>query len=1054
MSHDRRNDDDAADWLLAQLAAGPSRPRVEPPIVPPPTDAAPTSPEPTVVPRPVEPGPRSEEVLDWFSLAEPSSATDAATRALPVIGDPPAAAPAPTSVEPSTAGLPLAPATPPAAPFPPVAEPTSGLPAWSPPFTVGGAPAAPSATSAFGAAATPSAEPVEPPPGPVTPTGPFAFTWGGGDLDSEDAIRAAFRSLSDPTPIPPAPIPPAAAAPVPPASPAPASQVPAPQLPEPQAPASAEAESPFAGYPSPPVARQSFTPAPGLAPAAEEPSATPRVEPTVTPRHPITPSTAPAGWDELAAHADPEPTPPTASSPPAASGGRFGAFASDTFGAEAADPFRALIDGSPRAGEPEPPLAAAFPAPEPTAAPAPASFSPSIPNENTTPRGFPFLEVRGEADEPVVEPVGLQADVAANRRAPFPAFASASGDHPGQDSQPDEPVDDLLAALGSGTARPSRSDQPSSFAEPTDRDAGAGAPPERGGPPTGDDGAFGALGFSFDDGDEEDEVVDDPREGRPAKSGIRGRLFGRGRAPADDADAPEVAAADAVAEPTAVLPSVPATPSATPLPTTPETPATPPASAFDAAEPARPESPIARELAETGYFWNLTPDPEAADPKADAPAVPERPTAFDEDWPEPEPASFAPAVTQPDWFDDRPDLSVEEPDRRADDADDLGVLPQPAQPIDAEPVEAQPIDQPGRPTFTASLFLPPTEAEPEPDVDAQPSWSFADDSPAVPDRHTGSAADAPTAMFPPASAGAASPDDDDDPLAALFGTKPARPSPPLQDPFSTGSPLGDAAGTSAPADRVAADAGPFAAFAAPAAAAAATTPAPTTPAPPTTRPGAPRTGGSGGTRGSGSGSGGAGGPGGRSDGGNRTVRILAWVAGGLVAALVLVGLFFLGTQLSGGGGQAAEPVTTPTQTEEAPVAAPTAPQPPGVHAWNTLFGGECLDPFESAWAEEFTVVDCAAPHAAQLVYRGTLPGEEGSPFPGEAEIASQMNLLCTAPGIIDVAAVSGIEDLQVQAAFPVTEEQWADGERTYYCFANRAGGEPLTAGIAGPGPAA
>ena len=173
-----------------------------------------------------------------------------------------------------------------------------------------------------------------------------------------------------------------------------------------------------------------------------------------------------------------------------------------------------------------------------------------------------------------------------------------------------------------------------------------------------------------------------------------------------------------------------------------------------------------------------------------------------------------------------------------------------------------------------------------------------------------------------------------------------------------------------------------------------------------------------------------------------------------MAALVLVGLFFLGTQLSGGGGGAASaPSETPTPTE-APVAAPTAPQPAGVHPWNTLFGGECIDPFESAWAEEFTVVDCAAPHAAQLVYRGQLPGDEAAPFPGETEIASQMNLLCTAPGVIDVAAVAGVEDLQVQAAFPVTEEQWTSGERSYYCFANRGGGEPLTASIAGPGPAA
>ena len=83
-----------------------------------------------------------------------------------------------------------------------------------------------------------------------------------------------------------------------------------------------------------------------------------------------------------------------------------------------------------------------------------------------------------------------------------------------------------------------------------------------------------------------------------------------------------------------------------------------------------------------------------------------------------------------------------------------------------------------------------------------------------------------------------------------------------------------------------------------------------------------------------------------------------------------------------------------------------------------------------------------------------LPGDAAAPFPGEAELASQMNLLCTATGrdrprrrrrYGGPAGAGG--------SFPVTEEQWAEGERNYYCFANRAGGEPLTASIAGPGPA-
>jgi len=172
-----------------------------------------------------------------------------------------------------------------------------------------------------------------------------------------------------------------------------------------------------------------------------------------------------------------------------------------------------------------------------------------------------------------------------------------------------------------------------------------------------------------------------------------------------------------------------------------------------------------------------------------------------------------------------------------------------------------------------------------------------------------------------------------------------------------------------------------------------------------------------------------------------------------VALLVIAGLFWLGTQITKGSAVAAS--GTPTaETSETPTPEPTAPQPAGVHAWDTLFGGECLEPYTDAWQQEFTVVDCATPHAAQLVYRGTLPGDASAAYPGEAELASQMNLLCTAPGVIDVKAVSGMTDLQVQGSYPATAEQWGEGARDYYCFASRSSGEKLTATIAGPGPAA
>ena len=86
--HDSGDFDDA-DWLLSQLGNG-RRPDLEGRTTPP----QPVAPEPFAPPAPAEPvSPppgdrarrRSEESLDWFSLAEPAGETDAVTRALPVV---------------------------------------------------------------------------------------------------------------------------------------------------------------------------------------------------------------------------------------------------------------------------------------------------------------------------------------------------------------------------------------------------------------------------------------------------------------------------------------------------------------------------------------------------------------------------------------------------------------------------------------------------------------------------------------------------------------------------------------------------------------------------------------------------------------------------------------------------------------------------------------------------------------------------------------------------------------------------------------------------------
>ena len=97
----------------------------------------------------------------------------------------------------------------------------------------------------------------------------------------------------------------------------------------------------------------------------------------------------------------------------------------------------------------------------------------------------------------------------------------------------------------------------------------------------------------------------------------------------------------------------------------------------------------------------------------------------------------------------------------------------------------------------------------------------------------------------------------------------------------------------------------------------------------------------------------------------------------------------------------------------------------------------------------------AAEATAEGATEGTPEGStEAVPYPGEEALAAQMSLLCSAPGVLNLAAAGGVTDLQVQGAFPVSEEQWDAGERDYFCFVSRSSGEPITGSVAIPPPAA
>jgi hypothetical protein len=189
----------------------------------------------------------------------------------------------------------------------------------------------------------------------------------------------------------------------------------------------------------------------------------------------------------------------------------------------------------------------------------------------------------------------------------------------------------------------------------------------------------------------------------------------------------------------------------------------------------------------------------------------------------------------------------------------------------------------------------------------------------------------------------------------------------------------------------------------------------------------------------------------------RQQRLLLWIAGGALAIIVLLILFLVGIKTA--PNTVSAPVTTPSPSvtvtptiTPTPTVAATGPAAAGVHKWTELRGGECLQPYESPWAESFTVVDCATPHAAQLVYRAAFPGAEAAAgtvaYPGAAALQAQINLLCTAPGVIDLTAAGAYTDVQFQASYAATSQEWTKGNHDYSCFVSRSSGEPIAATLA------
>lgn len=170
---------------------------------------------------------------------------------------------------------------------------------------------------------------------------------------------------------------------------------------------------------------------------------------------------------------------------------------------------------------------------------------------------------------------------------------------------------------------------------------------------------------------------------------------------------------------------------------------------------------------------------------------------------------------------------------------------------------------------------------------------------------------------------------------------------------------------------------------------------------------------------------------------------LLLIVGGFLIVIVAIGAFLA-------GGFLASPAAAPLPEVSEDSVAPTTAQQPGEYAFTQLFGGECLNPFDTAWASTFIVVDCSTPHPAQLVYAGDL-AIDGSylSYPGDDRIGDAAMAECSRKGVLDLAAAKTYSDLLVSAAYPISSEVWDSGDTRYYCFVTLSSGAPINGDLAG-----
>jgi hypothetical protein len=155
------------------------------------------------------------------------------------------------------------------------------------------------------------------------------------------------------------------------------------------------------------------------------------------------------------------------------------------------------------------------------------------------------------------------------------------------------------------------------------------------------------------------------------------------------------------------------------------------------------------------------------------------------------------------------------------------------------------------------------------------------------------------------------------------------------------------------------------------------------------------------------------------------------VVAALVAVLLLGGVA-LGVWL--------QPFGDGTVPPEETASPPTTTVPlAGVDA-SLLEPGQCIQDFVSAWEPRFEAVDCALEHSGQLLAEvEATPLSESDEYPGEEALRDRAQITCQATDVLDTTVAATLPGLVIEASYPLSQDDWDAGHRSYRCFASTPG---------------